>query len=434
MAQRLTDRTELTATPAAADFLHVVDVSDLTDGPAGTSKKVQFSNLGGGDVSGPSATTTATALVLWKDAAGQDVLNSVVLVDPAGNMAGLRSVNATVVDTANIVAGTFTQNDTTNNPNALNIINIGTGKALDINMDGNGLSLNIDSEATTADIINIDAPVTTTGFVFDCTAANTFTTGGFLNLISDSANTGTRNLVNIVNDNVLAIGATCLNIQQDDPAGVALNITGGHFVLPSVNGAATPTLTIGNVGIYEQSSGVMVLALSGSIGWEISAAVFGTGNATLPAIRRVNATSTLPAFTPRQGDSDTGVGWFGEDALSFPVGGVEGLRLTEVSSHVIQKNEIHVSITASTTQTQGQQPLLSSYNKISVVANVNDVVTMTSAGGGIAQTIVNKGVNTLQIFPAPGDDLGAGVDNSVTLAAGGNVTYLALDATNWESI
>jgi hypothetical protein len=42
--QVLTDRTELT-TSASGDFLHIVDVSDLTDGAAGTSKKIQKSNI-----------------------------------------------------------------------------------------------------------------------------------------------------------------------------------------------------------------------------------------------------------------------------------------------------------------------------------------------------------------------------------------------------
>lgn len=51
----LTTRTELTETPADNDLLHIIDVSDTTDGANGTSKKIRRDNLvaglggGGGD-------------------------------------------------------------------------------------------------------------------------------------------------------------------------------------------------------------------------------------------------------------------------------------------------------------------------------------------------------------------------------------------------
>jgi len=41
----LTSRTELDEKPAVGDFLHIVDVSDTTDNPAGTSKKITKENL-----------------------------------------------------------------------------------------------------------------------------------------------------------------------------------------------------------------------------------------------------------------------------------------------------------------------------------------------------------------------------------------------------
>ena len=42
--QRLTDKTEL-ITPAADDLLEIVDISDPTSDPAGTTKKIQLQNL-----------------------------------------------------------------------------------------------------------------------------------------------------------------------------------------------------------------------------------------------------------------------------------------------------------------------------------------------------------------------------------------------------
>lgn len=91
-----------------------------------------------------------------------------------------------------------------------------------------------------------------------------------------------------------------------------------------------------------------------------------------------------------------------------------------------------VGITASVTQTQGQQPLTDDVNEVSVVANANDVVTLPPVIGGRRVWVINNGANTLQIFPASGDNAGAGVDVSITLAAGLTYEFLGLNATNWE--
>jgi len=92
---------------------------------------------------------------------------------------------------------------------------------------------------------------------------------------------------------------------------------------------------------------------------------------------------------------------------------------------------VTAGITASTTQTQGQMPLTSEVNEVSVVANANDTVTLPSAAPGRKCVIQNNGANTLQIFPALGDDAGAGVDVAITLATGLKLVLDAYDATNW---
>jgi hypothetical protein len=45
MSTKVTDLTELAVTPNSTDVLHIVDVSDISGGSAGTSKKIQVSNL-----------------------------------------------------------------------------------------------------------------------------------------------------------------------------------------------------------------------------------------------------------------------------------------------------------------------------------------------------------------------------------------------------
>jgi len=145
------------------------------------------------------------------------------------------------------------------------------------------------------------------------------------------------------------------------------------------------------------------------------------------------ASSTNPSLIPDSDDFETGIGWNADDELSAIAGGVEAVRWVE-STGIIQITQLTSGITASTTQTQGQGALLSSFNEISTVANTNDTITLPTAVAGEGCVIINNGANTLQIFPASGDDLGSGADTATTLASGSNITFLAIDATNWETI
>ena len=90
-------------------------------------------------------------------------------------------------------------------------------------------------------------------------------------------------------------------------------------------------------------------------------------------------------------------------------------------------------ITASTTQTQGQGALTSNVNNISVCANANDTVTLPAASAGLIVEIFNNGAQTLQVFPASGDNIdGAGVNTAVTMTEGSNHIFTAHDTTNWN--
>ena len=93
---------------------------------------------------------------------------------------------------------------------------------------------------------------------------------------------------------------------------------------------------------------------------------------------------------------------------------------------------VTAGITASTNRTQGQGALTSEINEISIVGNDTDTVTLPTAVTGRLVEIINNGANTLQIFPASGDDLGAGVNLSEELEAFESVEYVAIDNTNWE--
>jgi len=98
------------------------------------------------------------------------------------------------------------------------------------------------------------------------------------------------------------------------------------------------------------------------------------------------------------------------------------------------RHSVTAGITASTTQTQGQQPLTSEVNEVSTCANANDTVTLPSAIAGLWVTIINNGAQTLQVFPASGDDLGAGVDTATTIGAGAHKKWISYDGTNFFDI
>jgi hypothetical protein len=91
------------------------------------------------------------------------------------------------------------------------------------------------------------------------------------------------------------------------------------------------------------------------------------------------------------------------------------------------------SITASTTQSQGQGALTKEVNRVTTCANPNDTVTLPSAVTGMMCVIANQGASTLQIFPASGDAIQAlGANNPTTLAAGSRLELYATSTSQWE--
>jgi len=74
-------------------------------------------------------------------------------------------------------------------------------------------------------------------------------------------------------------------------------------------------------------------------------------------------------------------------------------------------------------------------NIVSTVVSSNDSVKLPSAIGLMSEcTVVNRGVSTMRVFPFSGDNLGAGTNLSVTVAAGDSQTFRSYDANNWFKI
>ena len=92
---------------------------------------------------------------------------------------------------------------------------------ISIDQDGNQSALFIDADNTDTHTIRVADPKNTTGDVLAIYQVDALTTGSIASFVSDSSSTGTRSLVEIINDNALATGATGLHIQQDGGSGTA---------------------------------------------------------------------------------------------------------------------------------------------------------------------------------------------------------------------
>lgn len=95
-------------------------------------------------------------------------------------------------------------------------------------------------------------------------------------------------------------------------------------------------------------------------------------------------------------------------------------------------------ITASTTQTQGAATALTSdVNEVSTCANAGDGVklrTILSSTLSNRQLVINNGAQSLNIYPASGQDLGQGTDTAVALPSGASALFESYSVTQWAQV
>lgn len=157
----------------------------------------------------------------------------------------------------------------------------------------------------------------------------------------------------------------------------------------------------------------------------------------------VMKTMTSPTFiTPALGTPASGVitnctggptltsATFITPALGTPASGVL-TNCTGAPMFTLMKRSVTAGVTAAVGSSQGDGPITTDIVQISTCANAGDAVTLPAAAAGLEVTIVNNGAQACDVFPASGDNLGAGADTAASLAAGANITYVAYDATNW---
>lgn len=228
------------ANTATGDKYVILDVNDVTQGAGGTLKnitraeqvaalKVEDARIGtflaadetklDGIETAATADQTAGEIEAIVD---HDNLIGFVANEHIDWTAATDRLLTTIADTGNVVGAVVTQNDTTNNPNAMNIVNTGTGSTLFLNNDGNSNAILIDSESTTADVISIPGAAVTNGNILDINSSDALVGGRIARFHSDSSDVTSRRLVEIINDNTAAVGATVLSLQQDAVGQVAI--------------------------------------------------------------------------------------------------------------------------------------------------------------------------------------------------------------------
>ena len=140
-------------------------------------------------------------------------------------------------------------NSAATSANALHIQQDSSADAISIAHNGNGLALDIDGTNSSVDVMQV--------------TANSLTTASLASFSSNSSSTGTRNLVEVINDNAAAANADCLYIQQDADAFAVYidhNGNGGGVLIDSSATTAigmqvtASSLTTGRAGYFYSNS------------------------------------------------------------------------------------------------------------------------------------------------------------------------------------
>lgn len=216
------------------------------------------------------------------------------------------------------------------------------------------------------------------------------------------------------------------------PTGAAIQI-----IMPLNNTPGAPAYSFddGDTGFYQANSGDTRWSSNGShrISF-VNSGIVGQATGSFGCLNEA-ATNTNPSLVPDSGDPDTGLGQT-TDVLSHIAGAIEGIRLTEVSNFILQMHNSNVGLTADVGSSQGDGPILSSYNVYSIVANAGDAATLPPTFPvGTLVTVKNDGANSMDVFPAVGDDAGDGVNTAVAVGVGESLTFEATVANStWTQL
>ena len=199
-------------------------------------------------------------------------------------------------------------------------------------------------------------------------------------------------------------------------------LASGASTVPDLTGLADP-----DTGWQWPADNRVVMIGGGTRAWFMGTAQIESAFSNGAAIINAAASPGQVVFQPDKSDADTGIGTDSGDGLQLISGGVVGLALNELNAGVIQVPDAEVAITAFATGGQVSATQLNqSNNVIATVATTGDSVKLPLVFAvNSVMFIKNDGVNACDVFPGVGDDLGAGTDTAVSLAAGESISFIA---------
>lgn len=245
-------------------------------------------------------------------------------------------------------------------------------------------------------VIDIPAPATTIANVFDISSANSLTTGSLARLHSNSVSTLSRNLVDIINDNILATGAVPLRIQQDSTGDIFRAFDGATQVFSIEDG--------GQVGIANGAGNSAQYRLDVGDG-----SYFAINGSFAHIVQHNSAAATFWSIAPRNGgDLDIAVTTTDPRPTSATIGTSDNAISIKANKDV----DFSGSVTASNLKAH---TLLENFTPVESTAS--DVfVTLASAA---AVTFSGRPVLcfvSVTLFPAI--SAGTGVEFAIQIDAG----------------
>lgn len=169
---------------------------------------------------------------------------------------------------------------------------------------------------------------------------------------------------------------------------------------------------------------------------------FGNGHVfakvtTGPAMLNEAASSVNPTLIPDRSDFDTGIGHSSANVLSLIAGGIKATSYGASGSNILQIVESKVGQTAASGSSQGDGPITSSFNVYSIVGTAGHAATLPASFslGTIVYIKNDAAANSMDVFPASGDDAGAGTNNAVAIANGDFAVFIGTVANStWTKI
>jgi len=168
----------------------------------------------------------------------------------------------------------------------LEVNQTGNATAMKINQDDTDqVALEIDTEATGATALYFNSPANIDAHVIHISSADSLTTGSAMKVSSNAASTSARNLIDIVNTNVLAVQAVPLKIQQ-------FSLARSIFVDQNTSGVGASDVTAVHID-YDRTVAGSGTAAHNDIGidLDVNSASLGTSSVIGMDIDVVGATS-----------------------------------------------------------------------------------------------------------------------------------------------